>query len=123
MPHAERLLRLYPPAWRARYGEEFLAMLGPEPLRAQQAFDIVMAALESWLSADVRRAARAGHVSTNGGETMTLQSLMACGRAESAVTRRDGVLGAGVMLGVTALMSLAGIMARRNGWPIAGEAL
>ena len=28
MTTARRLLRLYPPAWRARYGEEFLAMAG-----------------------------------------------------------------------------------------------
>ena len=27
---AARLLRLYPRAWRDRYAEEFLAMIGPE---------------------------------------------------------------------------------------------
>ena len=47
---------------------------------------------------------------------MTLQSLMACGRTQRGVTPRDGLIGAGVMLGVTVVMSVLGIVARRNGF-------
>jgi hypothetical protein len=115
MPSAERLIRLYPPAWRKRYGAEFLAMLGTDRLGAPHTFDIVMAAIDAWLSADVRNATREGHLVASGGRTMTLQSLMACGRAQRGVTPRDGLFGAGVMLGVTAVMSVLGIVARRNG--------
>jgi hypothetical protein len=123
MPRADRLLRLYPPAWRERYGDEFLAMLGTEPLSVTVVFDIVMAAIDAWLSADVRRAAGAGRVVSNQRGTMTIRSLLACGRAQSGVTPRDGLLGAGIMLGVTFLMSFGGIVARRTGWPVAGELL
>jgi hypothetical protein len=98
-------------------------MLGTDPLGARQVFDIVMAAIDAWLSADVRRATRTGHVVSRGGGTMTLQSLMVCGRAQRGMTPRDGLIGAGVKLGVTAVMSIFGIAARRNGWPIAGETL
>jgi hypothetical protein len=120
---ADRLLRLYPPAWRERYGDEFLAMLGTEPLRAAVVFDIVMAAIDAWLSADVRRAAVAGRAVAHRGGTMTIQSLLACGRSQRSVTRRDGLLGAGIMLGVTFLMAFGGIVAGRTGWPLAGELL
>lgn len=123
MARADRLLRLYPPAWRERYGDEFLAMLGTEPLRAAVVFDIVMAAIDAWLSADVHRAARAGRAVANRGGTMTMQSFLACGRVQSSVTRRDSVIGAGIMLGVTFLMAFGGIVAGRTGWPLAGELL
>jgi hypothetical protein len=123
MPRADRLLRLYPPAWRERYGDEFLAMLGTEPLRVAVVFDIVMAAIDAWLSADVHRAARARRAVSNRGGTMTMQSFLACGRAQHSVTRRDGLLGASVILAVSFLMAFGGTAARRTGWPLAGELL
>ena len=51
MPSAERLLRLYPRAWRERFGEEFLETAGPGKLRFQQVIDIVSGAIDAWLSA------------------------------------------------------------------------
>ena len=33
---AEQLIRLYPRAWRDRYGEEFLATIGDKALHLQQ---------------------------------------------------------------------------------------
>ena len=123
MPRADRLLRLYPPAWRERYGDEFLAMLDTEQLTAAMMFDIVMAAIDAWLSADVRRAVGTGRTVPSQGGTMTLHSLLACGHARSAVTPRDGLLGAGIMLGVTFLMAFGGIAVRRTGWTFAGELL
>ncbi len=57
MTTAEGLLRLYPRAWRDRYGEEFLATVGDDALHVQQMIDIVMGAIDAWLSLDVRRAA------------------------------------------------------------------
>ena len=38
----EALLRLYPRAWRERYGEEFLATIGPEALGPQQVIDKIL---------------------------------------------------------------------------------
>ena len=54
---ADRLIRLYPRAWRHRYGAEFLEMIGSDALHAQQVIDIAMGAVDAWLSADVRRSA------------------------------------------------------------------
>jgi hypothetical protein len=43
----ENLLRLYPRAWRERYGEEFLATVGDGALGVQQTVDIVSAAIDA----------------------------------------------------------------------------
>ena len=51
---ANRLLQLYPRAWRERYGDEFLALVGDRPLGVTQIIDIVSAAIDAHLSSDVR---------------------------------------------------------------------
>jgi hypothetical protein len=124
MPNAANLLGLFPPAWRARYGEEFLATAGEEALGARQVFDIVMVAIDAWLSADVRHATRAHRVAPQGGgPTMLMKSMLACDRMKSGVTVRDGLIGGGVMIGATILFSILGIAARRSGWNATGEVL
>lgn len=65
---SDRLLRLYPRAWRERYGEEFVATVGKGRLHVQQVIDIVSGAIDAWLSAEVRNATRvAGAAATGGG--------------------------------------------------------
>jgi hypothetical protein len=127
---AERLLRLYPPAWRARYGDEFLATIGEARLSVVNVFDIVMVAIDAWLSPDVRNATRAWRPATNGGTGATkaggmpmLKAMLQCGRTGSRVTPRDGLIGAGVMLAVSFAFAGAGILLRRSGMSEAGEAL
>jgi hypothetical protein len=46
---AVSLVRLYPPAWRRRYGDEMLALLEVVPLRARERLDLVRGALDAWL--------------------------------------------------------------------------
>jgi hypothetical protein len=49
------LLRLYPPAWRARYGDEFAALLDLAPLSLWSLLDILLGALDArWLTRDWR---------------------------------------------------------------------
>jgi hypothetical protein len=43
------LLRLYPPAWRERYGEEFAALLEDVPLGPHEVVDVALAALDARL--------------------------------------------------------------------------
>lgn len=123
MPRAAGLLRLYPRAWRERYGEEFLATAGNGALRPQVVFDIVLGAIDAWLSADIRDATRAYRVATNGGGLPMLKSMMTCGSASSRMTTRDGLVGASVILVTTLLFSAVGIAAKRAGWPVTGEIL
>lgn len=117
----ERLLRLYPRAWRARYSEEFLAAFDGAPLGVQGVIDIVSGAIDAWLSTDVRQTTMASRVAPTGGGSMTLKAILGCERKQSRVTPRDGVMGAGVMLSVSVLFTLLSTMAARNGLPLASE--
>lgn len=119
----ERLLQMYPRAWRERYGEEFLATMGHGALHPQQVIDIVSGAIDAWLSADVRRATMPSRVAPSGGGPMVLKSLMVCDRRQVRSTTRDSLVGAGVMIGATLFLTMMGITARRSGWPATGEVL
>ena len=128
LPGAATLLRLYPPAWRARYGEEFLATVGDDVLQFRQVFDIVMVAIDAWVSSDVRKATRDYKVApegllNGGGGLPMLKAIMACGNKRSGVTLRDGLIGAVVMLAISILCSGTGIVLHRSGWPVTGEIL
>lgn len=119
---ADRLLRLYPRAWRERYGEEFLATAGEGALRLQQVIDIVSGAIDAWLSSEVRRSTTS---STNQGEATMHYSAFkaACGQTSLRFATRDMWLGMAVLLGGTILLSALGIFANRSGWPVTGEIL
>jgi hypothetical protein len=117
---AERLLRLYPRAWRDCYGDEFLATAGPGWLSVQQLVDIASGAIDAWLSSDVRNATRAISTATSGGRTMTVRAMI-CRKSEARYTTRDGLIGAGVMLAGTIGLVVMAIVLRRAGWLVAGE--
>jgi hypothetical protein len=119
----DTLLRLYPRAWRERYQEEFVAMVGSRPVSAQQVIDIVSGAIDAWLSADVRRASQALGPIPTGARAMTLKSMMVCDQSKLRMTTRDGMIGAAVMLAGSAAGSLLGIAARRAGWTLTADVL
>ena len=114
---ANRLLRLYPRAWRERYGDEFLEFVGPEPLRARQVIDIVSGAIDAHLSREVRRS-----TAPNGGGALMLTTLKAaCARPGPVMTRRDGVIGAAVMILSSLIFVALGTYLKRQGWAAASE--
>jgi len=114
---ADNLLRLYPRAWRDRYGDEFLATIGDEALHIQQVIDIVAGAIDAWLSSDVRRATKrdTNSQTMNGDAVMTNALRAACGSTKLRYSKRDALTGAGVMLLTTLVCSVLGVVARRNG--------
>jgi hypothetical protein len=116
---ASQLLRLYPRAWRERYGEEFLDTAGPDRLQLQQVIDIVSGAVDARFSRDVRGATRmaAGH---SGGTTM-VKSVSICARNQTRYTRRDGAIGAAIMLLGTLAFVLLATALIRGGFRPAGE--
>jgi len=117
---AERLLRFYPRAWRDRYGGEFLATAGPGRLSLQQMIDIAAGAIDAWLSSDVRNATRAISTATSGGRTMTVRTMI-CRKSDARYTTRDGLIGAGIMIGLTAAFSALGLALKYSGWTVASE--
>jgi len=119
----DRLLSLYPRAWRERYGAEFLAIVEPGSLTVQQVVDIVSGAIDARLSSDVRRAIIASRVAPSGGGSMIPKSLTFCERNQARYTKRDGLIGAGVMIAGSIVLSLVGIAVRRMGWPATGQVI
>ncbi|HEY7291779.1 MAG TPA: hypothetical protein VH583_18215 [Vicinamibacterales bacterium] len=93
----EHLLLLYPPGWRARYGQEFLATLEDGSLTVREVIDIVFGAFDAWLSTDVRRMS-VPRLAPDEGGSMMLESWLTCEREAAAVTPRDGLIGAAVIL-------------------------
>jgi len=123
MPTPEILLRLYPRAWRDRYGDEFLATVGDDALHVQQMIDIVMGAIDAWLSLDVRRAASSYSTVPSGGGSTMLKSIIACEGAAFRATKKDSLIGAGVMIVGTLIFAAAGIAADRAGWQVTSQLL
>jgi hypothetical protein len=118
---ASRLLRLYPRAWRDRYGEEFLATTGAEKLHPQQVIDIIGGAIDAWLSTEVRRSLlKNGTPTRNGGMIMHHVMSGGCTSSKFRYTTRDALIGAAVMLLVSVGCSIGGVIARRNDMPVLG---
>ena len=117
---AERLLGLYPRAWRQRYGDELLDTAGGDRLSVQQIIDITMGAIDAWLSADVRRAAAPPNA---GGRPMMTKAKYLCSETRLRMTTRDGIVSAAVLLATTLVLSAAGIWFNRSGYHTAGEML
>jgi hypothetical protein len=118
---AARLLRFYPRPWRERYGDEFLATAGSGRLSMQQVIDITSGAIDAWLSTDVRNATRAAGATTGGG-TMSVRTML-CSGSHVRYTKRDSLIGAAVMIGITAVMVSSGVALRRAGLTDAADML
>jgi hypothetical protein len=119
---AERLLKLFPRAWRERYGDEFLATIGDGPLPPARALDIVRAAIDAWTSSDVREATRSAAAAANRGGAMTLKSILACDAKHLArLSMRDGLMAATIMIAGTLLFTTLAAVARQNGWEATGN--
>ena len=96
-------------------------MVGERPLRPQQIIDIVSGAIDAWFSRDVRQMTRAS--TTEGVVTMNRTLSTVCHGGSLRMTKRDGAIGAAVMIGATLLFAAFGILARRSGMPATSEFL
>ena len=121
---ADRLLRLYPRAWRERYGAEFLETVGTRNLHPRQVLDISMGAIDAWLSSDVRRSAANGSLVTrDGGAAMLTRLKAVCGTNQVRLTPWDVFLSATVLLVGTVVMLAGGVALGRSGYPVLGDAV
>jgi len=108
------LLKLYPPRWRRRYGEEFLALIAPQPFSVLTVLDIIGGAIDAWTQPQSHLAARATDHSK--GDTTMLARMMRlrCAGYGAKTTIYDGLKGAGVILGGTLLSVLVATWMRRQ---------
>jgi hypothetical protein len=96
--HSRKLaLALYPRAWRERYGEELVELVGGRRLGFFDWIDIVSGAIDARLSSDVRRAAASS--AAGGGSAVTVLHalrLRQCGKV--AISTREALIGAAVLV-------------------------
>ena len=104
------LLKLYPPRWRRRYGEEFLALIAPQRFSFATVFDIIGGAIDAWTQPQSHLAAQPE------GDRIMLAKVMRlrCAGYGEKATAVDGLKGAGVILGGTLLSVLVAAWMRRQ---------
>jgi len=114
------LLRLYPRAWRERYGAEVADVVASRPKSWQLAVDLLGGAVDAHLKpqafAGRMEAETAG---TSGGKDMVTRLLKCESRSRIKMTRKEAWLGAALTIG--SALVIAGIMLFDRG-PV-GEAI
>ncbi|WP_255945192.1 hypothetical protein [Streptomyces odontomachi] len=87
---ARVLVRLYPPAWRARYGEEFRALLEDSGVDTRAVRDVLLAAASAWARPSRRLHDRDGRLRATVATTWYAWALMAAGAVLFAKLTTDG---------------------------------
>ena len=117
-------LRLYPKPWRQRYGDELLDLLEGGRLGFQGAIDVVAGAIDARLSRHWTSRARSAAATTeDDGWRKIMQLKSVCASHAVRYTKRDALLGAGLMLVLTAVLTAASVAARRSGMEISADLL
>jgi hypothetical protein len=98
------LVRLYPRAWRERYGAEMSAMLEQMPLTPAAVIDLVAGAIDARVAPHV---VASRPISSSEKEKAMLTNMMKRCAAGPALSVRDQWIGAWVMLGSCLLFSVA----------------
>jgi hypothetical protein len=118
------LLKLYPPRWRRRYGEEFHALIAPQRFSFVTVLDIIGGAIDAWIQPQSHLAAPAAAQSE--GDTIMLAKMLRlrCAGQGVQTTTADGLKGASITLGGTLLSVVVATWMRRHSVdPVYTEAL
>jgi hypothetical protein len=96
------LIRLYPPAWRRRYGHELADLIATQPASFGMAIDLVAAAVDAWLNPQLATAATAADAK---GVSKMLQ--LKCAGYGPNVTKADSVKAAAITIVGSLVTALA----------------
>lgn len=100
------LIRLYPPAWRRRYGREVAELLATHPASFHTAIDLVAGAVDAWFNPQSSTAAKADD--PKGAEEMIPKMLQLRGFSHGAnYTAADALKAAAVTIGGSLVVVLA----------------
>ncbi|MGW3248299.1 hypothetical protein [Streptomyces sp. NPDC001070] len=93
------MVLLYPPAWRARYGPEFRALLDDMRIGPRQLLDIAIGAVAAWARPARRLHDRPARLRTTVTVVLYAWSVLAAGGVLFAKITHDGAWSAGVTAG------------------------
>jgi hypothetical protein len=92
------LIRLYPPAWRRRYGHELADLLDGQPASFRTSVDLIAGAVDAWLNPQSSTAITSADA--KGGGTMLPRMLqLKCRGYAPGVTKADSFKAAAVTIG------------------------
>jgi hypothetical protein len=94
------LLWLYPPAWRARYGDELLEIVGTRRATPSALIDLIAGAADAWLRPQSSVAARPVQ------EKSMMATLMKRCAAGPNLSTRDAGVGAAITVGGTLAITI-----------------
>ncbi|MCC6857407.1 MAG: hypothetical protein IT158_02545 [Bryobacterales bacterium] len=100
------LIRLYPPAWRRRYGQELAELLAAQPASLRTAIDLVAGAVDAWLNPQSSTAAMAVDPKGQGRMIAMMLKLRDAG-CGAKPTRADAIKAAAVTIGGSLALVLA----------------
>jgi hypothetical protein len=109
------LIRLYPPAWRRRYGRELADLLAAQPVSFRSAMDLVAGAVDAWFNPQSSTAVATADAKGSGAMLPKMLQLKSCGygpdvtvadSAKAAAVTIGGTLA--LVVGLTAVMKLYG---------------
>jgi hypothetical protein len=94
------LIRLYPPAWRRRYGRELAEMLAAQPMSFRTGVDLVAGAVDAWLNPQSSTAVTTTDAKGAGAMLPKMLQLRSGGHGPD-VTVADSIKAAAVTIGGT----------------------
>ena len=101
------LIRLYPPAWRRRYGRELAELLAAQPTSFRTAVDLVAGAVDAWLNPQSSTAVTTADAKGAGAMLPKMLQLR-CGGYGPDVTTADNLKAAAMTIGGT--LALVGVL-------------
>ena len=107
---ATSLIRLYPRAWRERYGEEFHDLVASHEARPRLIFDILIGALDARLAPQPQVAGQAKGAVAGGSVMEVLKA--GCGRSP-AMSRVEALKYALLIVGATAVTAVIVVWLKR----------
>jgi len=100
------LIKLYPPAWRRRYGRELAELISTQPASFGTAIDLVAGAVDAWLNPQSSTAAMAADAKGAGAMVPKMLQLKCAGYGPS-VTKADNLKAVAIVIGGSLLAALA----------------
>lgn len=100
------LIKLYPPAWRRRYGRELAELISTQPASFGTAIDLIAGAVDAWLNPQSSTAVTAADAKGADATVAKILKLRFAGYG-SAVATTDALKSAAVTIGGTLALALA----------------
>lgn len=99
------LIKLYPPAWRRRYGRELAELILTQPTSFATAIDLIAGAVDAWLNPQSSTASKAAD--PKGAHSMVFKMLqLRCAGGQPTISAADHVKAAAVTIGGTLALVL-----------------